>query len=144
VPLAWNRLWTFADNYRLWNDAALLLPNQQVSGADRIFFNRGQALAAAHEWDQAAADFERVAALSPQLSPGRYQLGMAYLNLARFEDALVQFDAGITISPNDARQYFGKGLALMRLHQREPARQQLKKGCELGDQISCMLAGALQ
>ena len=43
APLAVNRLWVFADNYRLWNDAALLLPNDRVAGADRIFFNRGQA-----------------------------------------------------------------------------------------------------
>lgn len=144
LPLAWNRLWVFGANYRLWNDAALLLPNEQVAGADRIYFNRGQAQAAAQKWNEAASDFERVVALSPQLAPVRYQLGMAYLNLARFEEALVQFDAGITIAPNDGRQYLGKGLALMRLHQREKAHQQLTKGCELGEQTSCMVVGFLQ
>lgn len=144
LPLAWNRLGVFGDNYRLWNDAALLLPNEQVSGADRIFFNRGQAQAAAHEWREAAADFQRVVALSPQLAPVRAELGMAYLNLGRFGEALAQFDAGLEIAPNDGRLYFGKSLALMRLHQSPQAQQQMKKACELGEQIACMMVGLMQ
>lgn len=144
LPLAWNRLGVFGDNYRLWNDAALLLPNEQAAGADRIFFNRGQAQAAAHEWHEAAADFERVVALSPQLAPVRSELGMAYLNLGRFEEALAQFDAGIAIAPDDGKQYFGKGLALMRLHQSLQAQQQMKKGCELGESMACLMAGSMR
>ena len=144
LPLAWNRLWVFSDTYRLWNDAALLLPNERVAGADRIFFNRGQAQAAAKEWDEAAADFERVAALSPQLAPVRYQLGTAYLNLDRFQEALTQFDAGIAIDPKDGRQYMGKGLALMRLKQKSQSHEQFKIACEMGEQTACMLAGWMQ
>ena len=144
IPLTWNRLWVFGDNYRLWNDAALLLPNEQVAGADRIFFNRAQAQAVAQKWNEAAADFERVVALSPQLAPVRYQLGTAYLNLQRFQDAIAQFDAGIAIAPGEGRQYFGKGMALMGLHQSVQAQQQLKKGCELGEQTACMVAGWMQ
>lgn len=144
LPLAWNRLWVFGDNYRLWNDAALLLPNEHASGADRIFFNRGQAKAAALEWNEAAADFERVVAISPQLAPVRYELGMAYLNLGRIEEALVQFDAGIELAPDNASQYLGKGMALLRLHQRVQALELLKKGCELGEQTACMMAGFMQ
>ncbi len=30
VPLSWNRLWVLADDCRLWNDAALLLPNERT------------------------------------------------------------------------------------------------------------------
>lgn len=141
VPLSWNRLWVFADNYRLWNDAALLLPNERVAGADRIFYNRGQASAAAHQWESAATDLQRVVAISPQLVPVRYALGMAYLNLARYQEAIAQFDAGIALKPDDARLYFGKGLALMKQHDGDQAQQQLKKACELGEVTSCMLAG---
>jgi len=144
LPLAWNRLWVFGDNYRLWNDAALLLPDERVAGADRIFFNRGQAQAEAHDWKGAAADFERVAAISPQLAPVHYQLGMAYVNLQRFQDAITQFDAGILIAPKDGRQYFGKGLALMRLHQSVQSQQQMKQGCELGEPAACIMAGFMQ
>ncbi len=144
VPLAWNRLWVMGDNYRLWNDAAVLLRSEHEAGADRIFFNRGQAQALAHKWDEAAADFERVVALSPQLAPVRFELGMAYLNLQRYENARAQFDAGIAIAPKDGRQYLGKGLALMRLQQRADAQQQFKNGCELGEQTACMFTGSVQ
>lgn len=144
VPLAWNRLWVFGDNYRLWNDAAVLLPNVQTPGADRIFYNRGQASAALHQWDAAAKDFQRVVAISSQLAPVRYDLGMVYVNLKRDQDAIKQFDAGIAIDPNDARLYFGKGLSLMQLHEKEQAHQLIKKACELGNNQACMIVGWMQ
>lgn len=141
VPLAWNRLWIFGDNYRLWNDAAALLPNEHVTGADRIFYNRGQALATRHQWDAAAKDFQRVVTISPELAPARYELGMAYVNLKRSQEAINQFDAGIAIDQNDGRLYFGKGLSLMQLHEKEQAHQQMKKACGLGNSPACMIAG---
>jgi len=142
--LAANRLWVFADDYRLWNDAARLLPDERVAGASRIFYNRGQAEAKAERWDEAAADFQRVAAQSPQLAPVRYALGTAYLHQERFQDAVAQFDAGIAINPNDGRLYFGKGQALLRLHAHAQARQQIIKACDLGVAGACMVAGWMQ
>ena len=144
VPLAWNRLLTFSNNYRLWNDAALLLPNERVAGADRIFYNRGQAEAAAHQWEPAAADFERAVAISPRLAPIRNELGKAYLNLAHYPEALAQFNAGIALQPDDGRLYFGKGLALMRQGLGEQAQQQMQKACELRNEVACMVAGWMQ
>lgn len=144
LPISWNRLLTFSDNYRLWNDAAVLLSGENLSGVERIYFNRGQAQVDSHNWGEAVADFKRVLALSPQLAPVHYQLGMAYINLGDGQEALAQFDASIAINPHDARCYFGKGLALMKLHKSVLARPQLKKGCELGEQTACMLAGFMQ
>ncbi len=141
APLSWNRLWVFADNYRLWNDAALLLPDERTAGADRIFYNRAQAAGNMQKWDEAAADYQKVVALSPQLSPVRYAMGMAYVNLGRYQEALVQFDAGIALKPDDGRLYFGKGLSLMRLKASGQAQQQMKKACELGEQTACMMTG---
>lgn len=139
VPLSWNRLWVFADNYRLWNDAALLLPDERVAGADRIFYNRGQAEAAMRKWEDAIADFQRVVTLSPQLAPVRYALGAAYLNSGRYQDALAQFDAAIALKPDEASHYYVKGLALKRLHEDEQAMQQMKKSCELKNMMACMV-----
>ena len=143
APLSWNRLWVFADNYRLWNDAALLLPDERTAGADRIFYNRAQAAGNMQKWGEAAADYQKVVALSPQLSPVRHALGMAYVNLERFPEAVVQFDAGMALDPSDARLYFGKGLALMRLRQGAQAAQLMKKACELGEQTACMMSGLM-
>ncbi|MDE2117080.1 MAG: tetratricopeptide repeat protein, partial [Betaproteobacteria bacterium] len=144
VPLSWNRLWVFADNYRLWNDAAQLLHSGQEPGADRIFYNRGQAEAAMYKWEDAIADFQRTVALSPQLAPVRYTLGMAYVSSGRYQEALAQFDAEIALKPDDARAYYGKGLSLMGLHAGEQALQQMKRGCELGNEMACVMAGWAQ
>lgn len=140
APLAWNRLGTFSDNYRLWNDAALLLRSDSAPGADRIFYNRGQALAAEHKWEEAIADYKRTAALSPQLAPVRRALGMAHVSARQYREAIAQFDAGLAIQPDDAQAYFGKGLALMGLHEREQALQQMRRACELGSEAACMMA----
>jgi len=141
LPLAWNRLWVFADNYRLWNEAAMLLPNDKVAGADRIFYNRAQALGAMQKWDEAAKDYEKVVAISPQLFQVRQALGTAYFNAVRYQDAITQFDAGIALKPDDGRLYLGKAQTLMRLKSPEAAQLNLKKACELKEPIACMIVG---
>jgi hypothetical protein len=141
VPLAANRLWIFADNYRLWNDAALLLSDARAAGADRIFFNRGQAEAAAYQWDAAIVDFRRAVTLSPQYPQVHYELGMAYVNAKRYQEAAEQFDAEIGLNADDGNAYFGKGLALMGLLQAEQASIQLQKGCRLGVWVACLVSG---
>ncbi len=141
TSFAWNRLWVFADNYRLWHDAALLLPNEQVPGADRIFYNRAQAEAAAQKWEEAVADYQRTVALSPQLAPVRYALGIAYLNLARYQEGIEQLDVAITLLPDDARLYFAKGMALKAMQKDEQAMQQIVKSCELKNVTACLIVG---
>lgn len=152
VPLAWNRLWVFADSYRLWNDAALLLSadpakgrNQDgmpEAGARRILFNRAMALVVAQKWPEAAAELKYVVDLYPNLPPARHALGMAYLNVDRFEEAIVQFDAGIRLDSAYAGNYYGKGLALLRMRKTEQVATLMRKACELGNEIpACLLSG---
>ena len=144
VPLAWNRLWVFADNYRLWNDAALLLHSGRELGADRIFYNRGSAELGEKKWGEAAADFQRSVVLSPKLAQIRYVLGLAYLNMKRNQDALAQFEVAIALKPEDASFYYAKGLALKRLNQDELAMDQMKKSCELKSIMACSIVEIMQ
>jgi protein O-mannosyl-transferase len=139
VPLAWNRLWVFGDNYRLWNDAALLLKNERVAGADRIYYNRGQALMEVGKWEEAIKDLERSAAISPQLEPVRYLLGQAYSNAGRYEEALLQFDAAIDIKADEGQVYFSKGVALTRLHRKDEAKREFEQGCKLNVLVACVM-----
>ncbi|HYR05600.1 MAG TPA: tetratricopeptide repeat protein [Gallionella sp.] len=141
VPLSWNRLWVFADTYRLWNDAALLLRNDHVPGADRIFYNRGQASAAVKDWGKAIADLQRAVALSPGLTQLRYEMGMVYLNAGRYREAIGEFDIVISIRPDDGDSYYGKGLSLMGLHAGKEALPLMNKACELKHQLACLMAG---
>ncbi len=139
VPLAANRLWVFADSYRLWNDAVLLLPNERVAGADRIYFNRGQAAAGRNKLDDAIADFERAAAISPQYAPVRFQLGWTYAVKGRYQDAMAQFDASIADDPGFSSAYYGKAMLLKMRHEDKQAAEMMAKSCELKHAIACLI-----
>jgi tetratricopeptide (TPR) repeat protein len=141
VPLAWNRLWIFADNYRLWNDAAKLLYSEHEIGADRVFYNRGNAELENHDWDGAVNDFQRAVTLSPRLAQIHYGLGVAYENAKRYQDAVSQFDMAINIKPDDSSFFYAKGLTLKRLHQDDLAMRQMEKSCELNNTVACAIVG---
>lgn len=139
IVLSWGRLNIFSDNYRIWNEAANLLKSERMAGADRIYYNRGQAELAEKKWEDAAADFKRSADISPQLEPIRYLLGVAYGNSGRPEEALEQFDAALAMNPNDDRVYFSKGMILKLMHRDGEARQQLTYSCKLQNKMACLL-----
>jgi protein O-mannosyl-transferase len=139
APLAANRLWVFADNYRLWNDAALLLPDEKALGADRIFFNRGQALAGIGKLDEAITDYQRVVAISPQYAPPRFELGWLYALKGRYQEAMLQFDAAIAYDAKYASAYYGKAMLLKVRGENKLAAEYMEKSCELKNSMACMI-----
>jgi len=140
VPLSWNRLWVFADNYRLWNDAASLLQNEHVLGAARIYYNRGNAELAARRWDKAIADFQRVKVTNPEIEQQVYvNIGGAYYSLGRYQEAISNFDQAIALKPDYANAYYGKGMALKRLRSDGEALAHIRKSCELGNKTACYI-----
>lgn len=139
VPAAVNREWVMADNYRLWNDAARLLPNERVAGADRIYFNLGQAKAGLGRHEEAITDFQRVLAVSPQYVQVHFELGWQYGILKRYDDALSQFDAAIAQDPSYANAYFGKAMVMKMLHNNKQAAELMNKSCELKHEIACLI-----
>jgi tetratricopeptide (TPR) repeat protein len=134
-----NRLWVFADNYRLWNDAALLLTDVHTPGADRIFYNRAQAEEAAGKLDDAIADYKRAVAISPQLAPVQFALGWAYLLADHYQEAITRFDAAMADDPAYASAYYGKALSLSRLGKKEQAAKLMAKSCELKHEMACLI-----
>ena len=139
VPLAVNRLWVFADSYRLWNDAVRLLPDERVPGADRIFFNRGQAAAGRGKLAEAIADFQKAAELSPQYAPVRFELGWTYAITGRYQDAMVEFDAAIANDAKYASAYYGKAMLLKMRHEDKQAAEYMEKSCELKYAMACLI-----
>jgi tetratricopeptide (TPR) repeat protein len=144
LPLAWNRLWVFGDNYRLWNDAALLLNSEQTPGADRIFYNRGIASSADKKPGESIADLERSVAINPQLGPIHYALGVEYLKASRYEEALAQFDIAIKTDPVNNKAYYAKGLTFKRMGDEVHAIQEMKKSCELNNMSACVIVSMAQ
>lgn len=139
VPLAVNRLWVFADSYRLWNDAVRLLPDERVPGADRIFFNRGQAAAGRGKLAEAIADFQKAAELSPQYAPVRFELGWTYALTGRYQEAMLEFDAAIADDAKFASAYYGKAMLLKMRHENKLAAEYMEKSCELKHAMACLI-----
>jgi protein O-mannosyl-transferase len=139
VPLSWNRLRVLADNYRLWNDAALLLPNERTTGAARIYYNRGLAELKSKHWSNAIADYQRVKAINPKIEQIYNNMGTAYSSLGNYQEAINNFDRAIVLNPDYANAYYGKGLTLLRMHLGKEAMISMKKSCELGNSTGCLL-----
>jgi tetratricopeptide (TPR) repeat protein len=144
VPLSWNRLWVFADAYRIWNDAAKLLHNDQQPGADRIIHNRGIASVAAKHWQAAADDFEKVATLDPLIPMLRHDIAIMYFNLGRYQEAIVQIDKALELDPDYAKAYYDKGMFLKWLKQDDEAMKMIVKSCSLHYGMACVIVKVSQ
>lgn len=142
IPLSWNRLWTFADSYRLWNDAALLIKDENIPGAARIYYNRGNAELAKSQWQAAIEDFHRVIKYNPRMEAPYNNLGIIHFNLGNYPLALDFFDQAIARNPNFAPAYFGKSATLKRLNQEEASDAAMQKSCHLGHYIACAVIEA--
>ena len=138
IPLSWNRLWVFADGYRLWNDAAVLLKNDTVPGAARIFYNRGLA-ELNKKPKEAVIDFKRVLAIDPTIYQAHENLGSAYLGVSQFALGLDSYNKSIAINPENGSAYFGKAFALKRLNNKTGAAEALSKSCELKNVSACII-----
>lgn len=143
VPLSWDRLGSFSDPYKLWNDAALLLTEPNVVGSDRIYYNRGHASLTEKNWDKAIVDFNRVVSNNPSLQAAYLNLGAAYFGAERYREASTTYDNAIRLNPRDAQAYFGKGLSLKRLHNETAALEQINFSCTLGNVMACAVVGSV-
>lgn len=139
IPLSWNRLWVFADSYRLWNDAALLLPSQTTPGAARIYYNRGNAELAANHWDEAIEDYQKSKSLSPDTAQIYKNTGVAYFSLHKYDLAIQEFDHAIALKPNYADAYFARAVTLKRLNLDNEALANMRKSCSLGSLSACLI-----
>jgi hypothetical protein len=143
VPLSWNRLWVFADSYRLWNDAALLLKNDRIPGAARIYYNRGNAELDNKQWPEAIVDYQRVITINPKIEQTYAHIGEAHFSLKQYEEAIKAFDQAIALNPAYAFAYFGKGMALKRLHSDVAAMEVMEKSCTLGNVSACLISSSV-
>lgn len=137
---SWNRLWTIGDEYRLWNDAAILLDDSNASGAARIFYNRGSALQKQDKWQESIEDFKRVTKMHPQIEQAHAHLGIAYYNLGDYDSALKAYNRAIDSNPDYAYGYFGKAMALKKMHKDSEAAIAIEKACALNHTPSCAIA----
>lgn len=140
VPLAWNRLWVFADNYRLWDDAVQLLHGEKRLGAQRAYYSRGYYAALdKKDWPAAIEDYKRSLQISSSFPPVKMALAGAYANAGRNEEALDTYDQAIAANPKDAAAYYGKAILLNRLHDDAGALANMQKSCDSGKNMACAM-----
>lgn len=140
VPLAWNRLWVFSDNYRLWDDAVQLLHGENRLGAQRVYYSRGYYAALdKKDWTSAIEDYKRSLQINSSFPPVKMALAGAYANAGRNEESLAVYDQAIAADPTNAEAYYGKAILLNRLHDDAGALANMQKSCDSGKNMACAM-----
>lgn len=137
VPLAWNRLWVFADEYRLWDDAVQLLHGEDRLGAQRIYYNRAQASVKQQNWDAAIADYRKSLAIDDSHPQVYMALANAYSGAGRYPEALTALDTSIARDGKNAYAYFSRAMVRVKLDGKLAALPDLKTSCTLGYVVAC-------
>lgn len=141
---ATNRLAVAADTWTLWDDAARLLENDSVPGADRILYNRGRAAMSAGRSAEAVSDLERVAHISPELWQVWQVLGAAHLANLQPQLAQQDFTRALQLHPNDGALLYGQAIALRRVGQQQRALASLHASCQASWMPACLAVARLQ
>ncbi len=144
VPLAWNRLWVFADNYRLWDDAAKLLQGEDRLGAQRIYYNRALYAAKKKDWDSAIADYRKSLSIDHSRPQVYMALAFAYYGAKRYNEALAELDRVIELGATNARVHYSRGVVLKAMGDQSGAMKEMARSCELGESIACAIVSMSQ
>jgi len=139
LPLSWNRLWVFADDYRLWDDAVQLLHGEDRLGAQRTYYNRALASVAKKDWDAAIADYRKSLTIDASHPQVYMALAVAYYGAKRYTEALAVFDKVIAMDAKNASAYYNKSIVLNVLNDKAGALGNMQKSCELGNVSACAI-----
>jgi tetratricopeptide (TPR) repeat protein len=140
VPLAWNRLWVLADDYRVWDEAVKLLHGENRLGSQRTYYNRAHASAKLKNWDAAIVDYQKSLAIDASHLQVFMALAGAYHGAKRYPEALAVLDKVIAQDAKNAQAYYSKGTVLKALGDKAGALRSLEKSCELGNSTACAIA----
>lgn len=142
VPASWNRLVTFSDPVLLWSDAvALLRPDPYPPGADRVYYNRGNAFLMQRRTPQALEDYIKVVQLNPRNQGALNNIGYVHYHDGRYLEAVRYYQQAVNIDPHTRRPHFGLGMSYRALGQEQAARDHFRRSCELGFRPACLKYG---
>ncbi|HKY34146.1 MAG TPA: tetratricopeptide repeat protein [Candidatus Polarisedimenticolia bacterium] len=82
---------------------------QDPSG--RAFYNLGNIMFNKSEMDKAAEAYKKAIEQAPDHADAHYQLGMAYVNLGKLKEAVVELEAFVKLKPKDPRAPEAKTMA---------------------------------
>lgn len=96
------------------------------------FFQRGLKSAQLGMPDKAAADFEEAAWLDPYNQEVQFNLGVAYLSMADFEQAINNFTRAIELNPGVADMYGNRAVAHAAIGEDDKSEADVAEAVRLG------------
>ena len=105
VPLAVNRIETFSDPLKLWDDAVKKNNDPRAAYVERAYVNRGEQYRGAGRAEASLADFERAIALNPRLPGGYVGRATLLLSAGQVQLALPDLDRAIELDARHASAY---------------------------------------
>jgi protein O-mannosyl-transferase len=142
LALSFDRLTTLSHPYLVWNEAAHLLEKggqaDDIFGAYRIYYNRGNAFLNEGMQEPAIADYQHVLKLKPSFGHAHHQLGVIYLNSKQWNQALQNFDQAVALMPENINSHLGRAQALEALGNTGEAGKSRQTACTLGNSASCI------
>jgi protein O-mannosyl-transferase len=140
-----NRLTIFSNPLLLWDDALTLVKNRpDLPGVDRIYFNRAKFLTGIKRYQEALYDNQMAVKLDPDFYYYRYGLAVAYMNMARYPEAITTFTKTLEMKPEMSQSYYGRGLSELEVGSKGAALADFGKACELGWQSACKKMKAME
>ena len=80
--------------------------------------------------------FKEFVEMDPQDTFSRYALGMEYLGIEHYQEAVEQFLEVIRIAPEESASYFQAAIASVHLDRKDLARECLTRGIAVAEKIN--------
>ena len=96
--------------------------------------DKGNLLATYGNYQGAVEYYLKAISRQPGLSAAYFNLGLAYGELEKYDQALKALDKAIELMPDKAVYYYGRGRVLLMAGHQEQARKDFEKAASLGDE----------
>jgi len=93
--------------------------------------NRGSALEALQQWEEALRSYDRAIAINPNYADAHFNRGNVLQKVQRLDDALTSFERAIKLKPAFSRAYYNRGNALRELGQMDRALESYERAIAL-------------
>lgn len=133
-----DRLKSFSSGYALWDDAVRKLPEEQVTGAARVYANRGNWNAKGGNLPAAIADFTSALRADSRFKGAYTGRAFAYAKLGDFDSALRDANALILLYPEDPSGYTLRGLIYRDKGDFALAIAELQHACDMRSRGACV------
>jgi tetratricopeptide (TPR) repeat protein len=129
---AYDRLGTFANPLRLWQDAVAKLPATPVPWGSRTLYNLGREYLYTEQPAKAIETAERCAALYPRTAQCHYARGVILLHLGEYAAAREHLARTLQLLPSAGVVHHRMGLTLEGLERIDEAKASYRTAAKLG------------